>query len=125
LFSLFLEESALGSVATLPPTVPGFTNASDYLTILTTTNPAPTNPSTDALKRIFESYAVVDGLSDARKLICFDEPWPAAALDVHNAYAKFKANVVALTATDPRFRNAEAIFVDNGHWLHLAGTVEK
>ena len=48
-------------------------NLSDFLTIIITTSPIKSHPSTYILDQVIESFNFIDGLNDCKKIIICDD----------------------------------------------------
>ena len=73
------------------------------LTIVVPTSPVPSNPSTDTIRAVFASFALVKGLPRARKLVQFDGPQRQLAPRRVQDYDAFEARVRELASQHADF----------------------
>ena len=87
-------------------------SVADKLTLITSTSPIPSNPSTSMLERTQASLNTVPGFKDCHKIIVFDgvPHWKKAAIP---AYEQYKKNVIKLTKTHLDFQNTRLVFCKN------------
>ena len=77
------------------------------LTIVLTTSPVPSNPSTSVLEQVFQSFAKVPRLQEAQKLIHLDGTNPALPLRRRTSYAEFARRIALLISTAADFRHTQ------------------
>ena len=94
----------------------------DKLTIITTTSPIPSNPSTAMLEKTQQSLFQVPALRGCKKIIVFDGVPPEQRYRTI-AYGLYIKNVEKLIAEDPYFSNT--ILVVNNEFKHLANSLRE
>ncbi len=94
--------------------------AAELITVITTTNPIPSIPTTKHIYPSQKSLFQIPAFALCKKIIVFDgiNPWFTRR---EADYEQYKKNVIALTESDPYFANTELIFCDQ--WVHLAGAI--
>lgn len=95
--------------------------ASKLITVMTSTSPIPSHPSTKLLYEAQESLMRIPALKKSKKIIVFDEIKPGNE-HLKEKYEQYKKNVIELTKTDPVFANTELVFSNS--WNHLSGSVK-
>jgi hypothetical protein len=95
---------------------------SEMITVITTTNPIPSIPSTKHIYPAQKSLFRIPAFALCKKIIVFDGIQPGFE-DRATDYERYKQEVTTLTQTDPYFSNTELIFCEK--WVHLAGAVRK
>ena len=93
----------------------------DKLTIITTTSPIPSNPSTVMLEKTQASLSNLCGAEECKRIIVFDGVDPKKA-EIAKFYPEYKENVEKLVSTHQVFKNTELVFC-NDH-LHLTGAIK-
>jgi len=94
---------------------------SDQITVICTTNPIPSIPSTKILEQTMRSLDQNAALRSCKKIIVFDGIQPGYE-GRREDYEKYKENVANLCLSSPYFQNTELIFCTN--WVHLAGAID-
>ena len=89
----------------------------DKLTLITSTSPIPSNPSTNMLEITQKSLFKNEDFAKCKKIIVFDGV-PPGKEDMTEAYEQYKANAVKLTQTSPYFQNTELVFCEEH--MHLS-----
>jgi hypothetical protein len=94
----------------------------DKLTIITTTSPIPSNPSTQMLKITQSSLFQIPALRGCKKIIVFDGvPYPQRYRAL--AYELYIRNVEKLTQENPLFFNTTLVI--NKEHKHLANSLKE
>src|SRR6185437_10672058 len=103
----------------------------DRLTIITTTSPIRSNPSTAIIEASMESLFSLKELRSCRKIIVFDGVGPDVKYQrkdiqqVEEDYKRFKENMIALTQdpSKPHFKNTVLLFLEE--FSHQAWALQK
>ncbi len=91
----------------------------DKLTLITSTSPIPSNPSTKMLEITQKSLNRISEFKDCPRIIVFDGV-PDSHVRRKEPYEAYKKNVIRLTQTDPDFANTKLIFCKEHKHLALA-----
>lgn len=94
----------------------------ELITVITTTNPIPSIPSTKHIYNSQKSIFKIPAFNKCKKIIVFDGIQPTFENRVAD-YEQYKQNVRLLTETDPYFSNTELVICEK--WEHIAGAVAK
>jgi len=97
-------------------------NLSSKLTIITTTSPIPSNPSTEILEKTQQSLFKTPALKECKKIIVFDGV-PLEQKYRTIAYELYIKNVEKLVNENPYFANT--ILVVNQEFKHLANSLRE
>lgn len=97
-------------------------SVADLITIITTTNPVPTIPSTKHIYPSQVSLCRIPALALCKKIIVFDGIQPGYEHRIKD-YNQYKKNIVKLTKNDPYFSNTTLVFCKS--WVHLAGAIKE
>jgi hypothetical protein len=92
------------------------------VTVITSTSPIPSMPSTKFLYEAQKSLFQVPALAKCKKIIVFDGIRKGQK-QLAKKYAEYKRNVMQLVQEDPYFSNTELVFCSE--WGHLAGTLKE
>lgn len=95
---------------------------SEQITIITTTNPIPSIPSTKILYASMKSLYQIPAFRRCKKIIVFDGI-QSGFESRQNDYEEYKKNISKLTETSPYFFNTELVFCPQ--WSHLAGAIKQ
>jgi hypothetical protein len=95
---------------------------SKLITVITSTSPISSHPSTEYLYAAQKSLFHVSALAKCKKIIVFDAPSSKNRRTIVR-YEKYKKNVQQLVQEDPYFSNTELIFCKT--WGHLTGTLKE
>ena len=87
----------------------GFCEIEDKLTLITTTSPVPSNPSTEMLETSQGSLFTIPEFAMCKKIIVFDGV-PDKLQAFAEAYEEYKQNVIQLTKAHPHFQNTQLVF---------------
>eukprot|EP00271_Cylindrocystis_brebissonii_P013088 TRINITY_DN32670_c0_g1_i1.p1 TRINITY_DN32670_c0_g1~~TRINITY_DN32670_c0_g1_i1.p1 ORF type:complete len:295 (+),score=11.70 TRINITY_DN32670_c0_g1_i1:210-1094(+) len=96
----------------------------EQLTVVMTTSPVRSNPSTEFLEEVFESFAFVSGLIDCPKLLIFDgyEIYPLKSekrgrisADMEDKYLAYIEAVQSLVETHPAFAHTVCVVLGSHH----------
>lgn len=90
------------------------------ITVITTTNPIPSIPSTDHIYPSQVSLFRIPALALCKKIIVFDGIQPGFE-DRKEDYERYKEAILCATKVSPYFANTELIFCEK--WVHLAGAI--
>lgn len=91
---------------------------SELITVITSTSPIPSMPSTRHIYEAQKSLFLVPALAKCKKIIVFDGEKNTKS----HSYNKYKQNIIELTKNDPYFSNTELIFCKK--WGHLSGALD-
>lgn len=94
----------------------------EMITVITTTNPIPSIPSTGHIYPSQKSLFRIPAFALCKKIIVFDGIQPGFE-GRENDYEKYKKEILFWTETDPYFSNTELIFCEK--WIHLAGGIKE
>lgn len=95
---------------------------SKMITVITTTSPIPSMPSTKFLFGAQKSLFRIPALAKCKKIIVFDG-LKEEDEELSNTYEKYKNNVRKLLKTTPYFMNTKLVFCPK--WVHLCGTIRQ
>lgn len=95
---------------------------SQLVTVITSTSPIPSMPSTKFLYEAQKCLYQVPALAKCKKIIVFDGV-KKCDKNVINVYEEYKNNVIKLLEEDPYFTNTELVFCQK--WGHLSGTIRE
>lgn len=95
------------------------------ITIITTTNPIPSIPSTTHIYNSTASLFRIPAFAKCKKIIVFDGIQDDKKSDIYflKAYKAYKKNILRLTQIDPYFANTELVYCRE--WVHLAGAIKE
>ncbi len=93
-------------------------SVAEMITVITTTSPIPSIPSTKFLYEAQKSLFRIPALAKCKKIIVFDAP-----RNLTFFYPQYKKNVQFLVNHDPYFSNTKLIFCPK--WVHLCGTIKE
>ncbi|MBX7065620.1 MAG: hypothetical protein K1X28_00175 [Parachlamydiales bacterium] len=94
----------------------------EMITVITTTNPIPSIPSTEHIYPSQKSLFRIPAFARCKKIIVFDGIQPGFENQMGD-YEAYKRAVEFFTMVDPYFSNTELIFCEK--WVHLAGAVKE
>lgn len=94
----------------------------NLITVITTTNPIPSIPTTKIIYPSQKSLFQVPALRLCKKIIVFDGIQPEF-VSRREDYEEYKQNVLNLTKTDPYFENTQ--LVECSSWANLSGAIEE
>jgi len=93
------------------------------LTIVTTTSPIKTNPSTDLIEKSIQSLYNVKAFIDCKKIIVFDNVeeedlsfypnYNKTLSEIKQDYGEFKKNIENLVKNSPYFKDTKLLFLDS------------
>lgn len=95
-------------------------DVSSLVTVVVTTSPVRSNPSTDLIQQVFESFHFVPGLGNCPKVIVFDgyaihlhksEKRGRISLEMESRYMDYVAAVQRLVDGNPKFCNTRCLIV--------------
>ena len=95
---------------------------SNLITVITTTNPIVSIPSTKILYDSQSSLFRIPAFAKCKKIIVFDGVQPQFE-QRKDDYEEYKKRVIELTKTDPFFTNTELVFC--ARWAHISGAVQE
>ncbi len=95
----------------------------DLITVITTTSPIPSIPSTAHLYPAQKSLFRIPVFALCKKIIVFDGIRPDQQSLYTESYESYKKNVEELTKSDPYFSNTELVYCPR--WVHLTGAIEE
>lgn len=95
---------------------------SQLITVITSTSPIPTHPTTKHIYPAQKSLFQIPALARCRKIITFDAVRNPDEQSEEN-YEQYKQNMIKLTETDPYFSNTDLVFCSS--WGCLSGTVKE
>lgn len=94
----------------------------ELITIITTTNPIPSIPSTKHIYPSQKSLFRIPAFALCKKIIVFDGVQPGYENRAAD-YDKYKKKIRKLTKIDPYFANTTLVYCDS--WVHLSGAIKK
>lgn len=103
---------------------PGTSGCSDLLTVIVTTSPVRSNPSTDLLEEVFESLRLALGTESCRKIVVFDgyivhkvkcEKKGRITEDMENKYKEYILRVKNLSKSSTLFENTSFLVLEERH----------
>jgi len=94
----------------------------ELITVITSTSPIPSIPSTQHIYQAQASLFRIPALQLCKKIIVFDGI-PEHKKHLTSLYTEYQQNILHLTQTDPYFSNTQLVFCPT--WGHLSGTVEE
>lgn len=121
-FSLFLVGMLHGSDVFWNGKLYDDKTVARMITVITTTNPIPSIPSTDHIYPSQKSLFRIPALALCKKIIVFDGIQPGYE-DRVNDYEIYKGIIESYTYVDPYFANTELIYCDR--WVHLSGAIKE
>jgi hypothetical protein len=122
LLMIFLSLSLFGSEVFWNGKLYDDKTVAEMITVITTTNPIPSIPSTDHIYPSQVSLFRIPAFALCKKIIVFDGLQPGfegRAAD----YDQYKKSIEFLTQVDPYFSNTELIYCEK--WVHLAGAIKQ
>lgn len=93
----------------------------NMITVITTTNPIPSLPSTEHIYPSQVSLFRIPAFALCKKIIVFDGIQPGFESRAAD-YELYKKAILDATKTSPYFKNTELIFCEN--WVHIAGAIK-
>ena len=121
-FFLFIVLFFQADCTILNGTVYDDETVSKLITVITSTSPIPSMPSTTYLYEAQKSLFQVPALAKCKKIIVFDGV-ENNQKSVSATYEKYKNNVKKLVKEDPYFSNTKLVFCKT--WGHLSGAIRE
>ena len=92
----------------------------EFITVVTTTNPIPSIPSTKIIYATQKSLFRIAAFKHCKKLIVFDGVQPQFSSRASD-YEQYKRNIAHHARTDSYFANTDLVFCSD--WVGLAGAI--
>ncbi|CDZ80963.1 hypothetical protein BN1013_01491 [Candidatus Rubidus massiliensis] len=120
LFMLFFSIAVYANEYVVDDKIYNDDTVSKLITVITTTNPIPSIPSTTHIYPTQKSLFRIPAFAKCKKIIVFDGIQSGYENRIAD-YQQYKCNIYRLTYTDPYFTNTQLVFCKE--WGHLSGAI--